>query len=224
MKIVLRSLILIMITTLAAHQLQGQDSATVRPKTVGQLKKCLSDPSCPDVRNAAYDLAKREEFAFLLRQYKVASRVTRSYIVEGIYGSNRGRDSAAVVEFMSDLGFRKGRANQFDETIWYALQFLAERCDERALALLKAGGGTVGESYRYEVACVDWAKTLKAFGDCTYFKAKRTLLTSLDSSCLDVMAAAGASLHLLYPGRCMQVRTMSQATNCYNKLWDQETK
>jgi hypothetical protein len=173
---------------------------------------------------AAHDLADRERFPFLLKAYRDADKVTRAYIVEGIYGSRRGRNNGAVVGLMSGIAFGSNSKNRFDDTTWCALQFLAERCDEQALQRLNAGGGTATRSYNYEVSCSFWATTLKTFGKCRYFRARETLLNSLDSSCLDVMKSAGDSLGELYPGQCTKVKTFRQAADCYTKLWAKETR
>jgi hypothetical protein len=203
----------------------GQDSQTnSKPKSTADLEICLSEPSCADARIAAHDLASKERFPFLLRRYKSADEATRAYIVEGIYGSDRGRNNDAVVEFMSGIAFYTTPQNQFDQTTWYALQFLAERCDERALERLNAGGNTPQKAYRYEVSCAFWALTLKTFGKCRYVRARETLLNSNNSSCLDIMNAAGDSLHALYPGQCMDVKTFDQASSCYTKLWSDDKK
>ena len=203
----------------------GQDSQTnSKAKSTADLEKCLSESSCADVRIAAHELASRERFPFLLRRYKGADEATRAYIVEGIYGSDRGRNDNAVVGFMSSVAFHTTPQNQFDQTTWYALQFLAERCDERALERLNAGGNTPQKAYRYEVSCAFWALSLKTFGKCRYVRARETLLNSLNSSCLDIMNAAGDSLHALYPGQCMDVKTFDQATSCYTKIWAEEKK
>jgi len=203
----------------------GQDSQTKsKPKSTADLERCLSEPSCADARTAAHDLASRERFPFLLKRYRGADEATRAYIVEGIYGSDRGRNNDAVVEFMSGIAFHNTPQNRFDQTTWYALQFLAERCDERALERLNAGGGTAKQPHSYEVSCNFWAITLGTFGKCRYFHARETLLNSLNSSCLDIMNAAGDSLHALYPGQCTNVKTFNHATSCYTKLWAEEKK
>jgi hypothetical protein len=195
-----------------------------KPTGVGELKSCLLQRSCTYQRKAALDLATLDQFQFLLKRYNDADEVTRGFIVEGIYGSTRGRNNDSVVKFMSSIAFHTDAKSQFSDTVWFALQFLAERCDERALNALNKGGGTPEQSYHYEVQCVDWATTLNVFGKCRYFKARKTLLNSLNSSCLDVMNSAQKSLHVLYPGQCMNLKTFDQATGCYEKLWARDQK
>jgi len=195
-----------------------------KPTTTKELKTCLLQSSCNYQREAALDLATLDQFQFLLKRYKDADEVTRGVIVEGIYGSTRGRNNESVIKFMSGIAFHTDAKTQFSDTVWFALQFLAERCDERALNALNKGGGGPEQSYRYEVQCVDWATTLNAFGKCRYFKARKTLLNSLNSSCLDVMNSAENSLHVLYPGQCMNLKAFDEAAGCYQKLWARHQK
>jgi hypothetical protein len=201
----------------------GQESQTdSKANGAVGLEKCLLRPSCTERRKAALDLATLDRFQFLLNRYNDADEALREFIVEGIYGSTHGRANEAVIKFMSGIAFHTDAKGQFSDTTWFALQFLAERCDERALDTLNKGRGAPEQSYRYEVQCVDWASTLKAFGKCRYFKARKTLLNSLNSSCLDVLNSAGDSLGVLYPGQCTNVKAFSQATSCYTKLWADE--
>lgn len=221
-----RRLTALLVVTLAfVSRSPGQESQTdSKPRSTAGLEKCLLQPSCAEQREAALDLATLDQFQFLIKRYNDADEAMREFIVEGIYGSKHGRNNKSVIKFMSGIAFHTGAKSQFSDTTWFALQFLAERCDERALDVLNKGGGKPDQSYRYEVQCVDWAATLKAFGKCRYFHARETLLNSLNSSCLDVMNAAGDSLGVLYPGQCTNVKTFSQATSCYTKLWADEKK
>jgi len=219
------------IVFLVAFSLSGMSCASsqesqpkAKPTSKQELKTCLLQRSCTYQRKAALDLATLDEFQFLVNRYDDADEVTRSYIVEGIYGSTHGRQNESVIKFMSGIAFHADAKSQFSDTVWFALQFLAERCDERALNALNIGGGAIQQSYRYEVQCVDWATTLSAFGKCRYFKARKTLLNSLNSSCLDVMNSARDSLDVLYPGQCTNVKTFDQATRCYEKVWARDQK
>jgi hypothetical protein len=181
----------------------------------------VKDARCPDVLGAAYKLAKRQEFGFLLSQYPVAGQNTREWIVQAIYASDLGRKNQKVVRFMTDIGFSGPSSDKLSDTRWYALQFLADTCNESALSEMSAHGGDVQAPYQFQVACSDWARSLRAFGLCRYVAAREVLLDSLNSSCLDVLQAAGTSLQTLYPdAACSKKKTFAEIKGCYYQSWN----
>ncbi len=208
---------LILLTAIAFAQVAGTTSLST-----AELRKCLIQRSCQTARDAAYQLARRQDFEFLLRAYKTAEATKKAYIVEAIYGADLGHENLAVVSFMRRVAFDAGSKERLSDTTWYALQFLAEKCNEQALALLRSHGGNADKGYDYHVACSDWAESLKVLGKCRYAAGREVLVNSLNSSCLDVMQAAGDSLDTLYPGQCKNVKTFPEAKRCYSDLWGHE--
>jgi hypothetical protein len=197
----------------ALSQQAGQRSAA-------DLRTCIKDPTCSSVLDDAYKLARSQEFDFLLRQYSVAGTNTQQLLVQAIYASKLGRNNPKVVRFMRDLAFSQSSIDQLSDTRWYALQFLADICDQKALKELTAEGGDAQTPYQFQVSCGDWARTLRTFGVCKYTAGREVLVDSLNSSCLDVLNAAAASLQRLYPETCQKLKTSREITECYRRSWN----
>lgn len=195
-------------------------SQTTAQRSAADLKKCVKDATCSSVLDAAYKLAKRQEFDFLLRQYPVAGNNTQQLLVQAIYASKLGRNNPKVIRFMRDVAFSQTLDSQFSDTRWYALQFLADKCDQKALMELNTHGGGEQTPYQFQVSCGDWARTLRTFGMCKYTASREVLVNSLNSSCLDVLNAAAASLQGLYPETCQKLKTSREVTDCYRRSWN----
>jgi hypothetical protein len=185
------------------------------------LKKCVKDSACSTVLDAAYTLARRQEFDFLLRQYSVAENNTQQLLVQAIYASKLGRNNSKVDRFMREVAFSQTPKDRTSDTTWYALQFLADECDQKALVELDTFGGDAQTPYKFQVSCGDWAQTLRTFGACKYTASREVLVNSLNSSCLDVLNAATASLQRLYPGACPKVKTSREVADCYRRSWNE---
>lgn len=179
------------------------------------FRRCLSELKCADVRNAAYQNARAGEFPLLVRRYRVATRSDRDLIVQAIYWAGTGRGDRQVIEIMRRRAFGTKMLKDRSETRWYALQFLAEACDPDALAALSAGGGVAKDPFQYKVACNDWAQSLNSFGSCKYDRATQVLVSSLNSSCLDVEEAAASSLLKLHPDVCLNRSSFEDLEECY---------
>ncbi len=189
-------------------------------RNAADLKKCVKDATCSSVLDAAYKLARRQEFDFLLRQYPVAGNNTQQLLVQAIYASELGRNNPKVVRFMRDVAFSQTPNDQSSDTRWYALQFLADICDQKALMELNTHGGDAQIPYQFQVSCGDWARTLRTFGMCKYTPSREVLVNSLNSFCLDVLNAAAASLQRLYPETCQKLKTSREITDCYRRSWN----
>jgi hypothetical protein len=182
-------------------------SKPTEQRSAADLKKCVKDATCSSVLDAAYRLARRQEFDFLIRQYPLAGNNTPQLLVQAIYTSKLGRNNSKVVRFMRTIAFPLTSNDQLSDTRWYALQFLAEICDQKALKELNKNGGDAQSPYQFQVSCGEWARTLRTFGMCKYTASREVLVDSLNSSCLDVLNEATASLKRLYPETCQQSKT-----------------
>jgi hypothetical protein len=202
-----------MATILALSQPTAQGSTA-------NLRKCVKDATCPTMLDAAYKLARRQEFDFLLHQYPVARNNTQQLLVQAIYASELGRNNPKVVRLMRNVAFSHQSNDQLSDTRWYALQFLADKCDQSALIELNAHGGDAQNPYQFRVSCSDWARSLRAFGMCRYTESREVLVNSLNSSCLDVLNAAAGSLQRLYPEMCQKLKTSREITDCYHRSWN----
>jgi hypothetical protein len=185
------------------------------PSDSEKWKTCVMKVGCSEIRIDIYNLAQHQDFQFLIGRYSKASSEVKEYIVQSVYGSHKGIDNRAVIDFMSRLAFTPGAFDRFSEERWYALQFLAERCNPRALRLLEAGAGNAKKPYAYQVTCNEWANSLSAFGSCRYTNAKESLVSSLGSSCLDVSIAAEKSLEKLYPKKCTDIKDTLKVVSCF---------
>ncbi len=195
-------------------------SQATEQRSAADLKKCVKNATCSSVLDAAYKLARRQEFDFLLRQYPVAGNSTQQLLVQAIYESKLGRNNLKVVELMREVAFSQTSVEQFSDTRWYALQFLADMCNQKALMELSTHGGDAQTPYQFQVSCGDWARTLSAFGKCKYAASREVLVNSLNSSCLDVLNAAAASLQQLYPETCQKLKTSQKIIDCYHRSWN----
>ena len=188
-------------------------------RSAADLEKCVKDETCSSVLDAAYKLARLHKFDFLLRQYPTAGSNTKQLLVQAIYASQFGRNNPKVVRLMRDVAFSQTSHEDFSDTRWYALQFLADICDQKALMELSMYGGDAQTPYQFQVSCGDWAHTLRTFGMCKYTASREVLVNSLNSSCLDILNAAAASLQQLYPETCQKLKTSGEVKDCYRRAW-----
>ena len=192
--------------------------STANNQSRSELRRCLQSLSCSSDLDSAYQLARVGDFTYLLKVYASSSLMRRGTIIQGIYASDSGRANPQVSSVMKKIAFGQNAADSLSDTRWYALQFLAETCDERALAILNRHGGSPDASYSFQVSCGDWAKSLHAFGVCKYKQSRKVLINSLNSSCLDVLQSAGDSLGILFPGSCSVAKTPQEAAACYSAV------
>lgn len=128
--------------------------------------------------------------------------------------------SASVIAVMRQAAFTDLKPGMTDEdNHYFALQYLADRCDPDALRELNRP-----ENFKdsYPVGCISWQYTLADFGKCAYHPAIALLAVSLDSACVNNIVAAEDSLrHLLPKSSCWKLGGLSgnfQAeTACYLK-------
>lgn len=179
-----------------------------------RLENCVIRENCEDTQLALKQLAEKKDFSFLIRTYRSAKPGTREYILGAIYISGQGRNDGRLVQLMTTVAFGSSRLPQFSASRWYALEFLAEKCDPRALDELMAGGATKNAISEYQVDCGEWAKTLDLFGQCHSYSAKQVLLDSINTSCLDVGNSALHSIAELYPKSCTTAHTYREALAC----------
>jgi hypothetical protein len=155
--------------------------------TTDALLACAGDAHCRAAPwDLARELARRQTPAQLLPRLKGAPPAKSRVIVFALYQFDR--DDAAAAEMRRQL------KNKDDEVRYYALHFLARRCDAEALEALSA------KPYKPRAACTQWADTILQFGQCKYRRATPLLLESLDHVCGNVTFSADMSLRSLYPG------------------------
>jgi hypothetical protein len=183
--------------------------------SVYDAKRCLAEAKCADTQEAAYSLAVNHQLDLLIKLASSAEPLRRPDIVAGIYESNKGRQNKSVIAFISGFSKSVSDSDRFDATTWYALQFLAERCNPHALRTLTDAGATgeQGPLMKFEISSEAWASSLHSFGACHYYASSDVLVHALDAANLDAGDAALKSLQRLYPNVCNVDLTM----NCFEK-------
>jgi hypothetical protein len=190
---------------------QSDDQATreLQHMSSSNILNCASQgdtTSCNyNAWQLGYELGRRGNIRFLTRSYRRANEGQREVI---IIAMTRIKRNPEVTAFMHQVSFKQHWPDKLDtEPRWYALQYLAESCDEEALRRLN-GGHNFGESY--PVACMYWTDTIRTFGKCKYRPAIPHLIQSINTvACLNISDSAVKSLHDLFPGKCENLHSVS---------------
>ena len=163
------------------------------------------------------ELGRRGNVKFLTRSYRQADAGQREVIILAMM---RIKHNPEVTAFMRRVSFKQFWPDKLDtEPRWYALQYLAEACDDEGLQRLNGEHNFRGS---YPVACMDWVRTIRAFGKCKYRPAVAHLIRSTNSvACLGISDAAIESLQELFPGKCSGARSYNQAHDCFQKAASQ---
>jgi len=98
---------------------------------------------------------------------------------------------------------------------WYPLQYLAQTCDQRALARLSRQEN-IKESY--PIGCMWWQDTVKAFGDCNYRPATPYLIEALSTACINIDDNAAEALKRFFPGVCEEKKWPEAMQECYREV------
>ncbi len=162
-----------------------------------------------------YELGRRGNVKFLVHSYRGADAGQREVI---ILAMTRIKHNPEVTAFMRRVSFEQYWPDKLDtEPRWYALQYLAESCDEQALRRLN---GEHNFRNSYPVACMYWTDTIRTFGRCKYRPAIPHLIQSINTvACLNIPDSAIKSLHDLLPGKCENVEslTLDQVHDCFHR-------
>jgi hypothetical protein len=187
-------LLLLLVTWGAAAQRRGgSKSANLRQKTRSELVECFSAADNCGAQNPweiADALGKPKNESFLLSAFPRRKNADqRLGIIHSLYRIN----DPEVAAF-----FKKLVRERFDdgEELYYPLNYLAKRCDPEALREL-SGNGRV--AYKGYPGCLQWATTVKLFGQCNYRPAIPFLIGSINAACMNIGIAAVESLEKMYP-------------------------
>jgi hypothetical protein len=168
-----------------------------------EILRCAVSPQCEyDPFELADALQKKSNVKQLIAMYPHEADQAQQIIVIAL----ARKKSAAVIALMRQAAFTGVKPGMTDEgNHYFALQYLADRCDADALRELNRPAN-FGDSY--PVGCMWWQDTLKDFGKCNYRPATAHLARSLDSACLNNTQAAEESLRRLLP-----------KSKCWKKAW-----
>jgi hypothetical protein len=191
----------------------------MKPLTRQQLINCLKvkPTGCPledryrDPIWIAAELGRRKHPELLIAAYGKADKVQRQYLAEALWHIHDPR----VVDFMRTIAFDNLPEGQDTEEVFFPLDYLAQRCDQRALARLNR---RVNFDESFPVGCMLWAPTLEAFGRCNYRAAAPNLVLALNAACVNIIDASEKDLQKFFPGSCQQTKSFEEEQRCYKKL------
>lgn len=188
-----------------------------------QVLRCSVSPDCGyDFFDLADALKKKFSAKQLIALYPHEADQTQEIIVFAL-ANNKSGPVAVLMRQAAFTGLRPGLTDE--DNHYFALQYLADRCDLNALRELNRPAN-FGDSY--PVGCMFWQDTLKDFGKCNYRPAIPHLARSLNSACLNNTEAAEDSLRRLMPkSTCWKKAGLNgdfqEETACYLKQAESST-
>ena len=199
--------------------------ARMQPLSRQQLIACLKEKptGCPledpyrDPLWIAAELGRRKHPDLLIAAYPRADKTQRQYLAEALWHI----DDPRVATLMRSIAFENLPPGQDNEDVFFPLDYLAERCDQRALARLNRH---VNFDESYPVGCMLWAPAVESFARCNYRAAAPNLVRSLNSACVNIIDAAQGGLHKFFPHACKQAHSIDEQQQCYTKLLEDDPK
>jgi len=191
--------------------------AEIQPLTDEQLIECLNleSKSCPlDYRDFGMieaELGDRKHPDVILAAYEKADEDLSYELVKVLYQI----DDPRVLAFMQSIAFQDLGSGMDDSDTFFPLDYLADHCDERALARLNRHANF--KRY-YPMNCIYWSGTLRSFGKCNYRPAAPNLVRSLNAVCLNITGEAEQALRKFFPGACLDQKSIEEEQRCYKKL------
>jgi len=201
----------------SSHSAYDELKAKLEPLTDEQLIDCLKPESktCPlDDRDSLLiegELAERKNPDLLLAAYEKADEDARYELVKVLYQI----DDPKVLAFMRSIAYEHLGRGMDDSGSFFPLDYLADHCDERALARLNRH---VNFRHNAPMGCLYWAGTIKSFGRCNYRAAVPNLIRSLDAVCLNITGEAEQGLRKFFPGACQNMKSIPEEQQCYKKF------
>ena len=183
-----------LIAVRATAQLEAGAAKSLDQLSGREILRCAVSPDCKyDIFDLANALQKRFTVKQLIAMYPHEEDQAQEIIVISL----RNDKSAAVVALMREAAFMRLKSGMTSEgNHYFALQYLADRCDPNALRELNRPANFKDS---YPVGCMFWQDTLRDFGKCGYRSSIPHLAVSLDSACVNNIQAAETSLRHLLP-------------------------
>lgn len=194
------------------------------PKSLSsqEILDCYKKSNVSDCKVSEFDaaevLAKRARVQFLIQYYEKGDSSQRRVLAMALSKIN----TPEVFTFVRKIAFENLTNAPDGDPRWYLLEYLAERCDERALARFNRD-----QNWKdgYPIGCMWWTSTVRQFGKCQYRAAIPHLIEYTNTvACLNISDAALDSLSKLYPGRCRSTKTLNEGHDCYQLLYDAEKR
>lgn len=198
---------------------RAEETTKLRSMSSAEILRLATHVGSPDAKfnewDLGYELGRRGNVSFLTQFFRHANSGQREVI---IIAMSRIKHNPEVVAFMRTVAFDNLRPNEADsEPRWYALQYLADLCDEPALHRLN---GEQNFREGYPIGCMWWTSTIRTFGKCKYRPAIHHLIDSTNTmACLNISEAAIESLHELFPGKCMSKSdSLNKMHDCFLRV------
>jgi len=217
-----------LLATQCLAQGPGEERSKVKLLTDQQLIDCLKGPkSCAldtryyEVNNIKWELADRKHPDLIIAAYNKADDIDRYLLVKTLWYI----DNPLVEGFMRSIAFSHLGEGADDSPSFFALDYLAQYCDLRALARLNRDVNFktyMGCTVRTDDLASVWADTLEAFGRCNYVPAAQNLVRSLNPSCLN--GPAEKDLRQIFPGYCSNPSSTKDEQLCYERLFQPDAK
>jgi hypothetical protein len=193
--------------------------AKIRHLSDQQLINCLSEKhaSCPledsyrDSGLISAELGDRKHSDELIAAYESGDQLQRYYIVQSLWQIHNRK----VLAFMRSIAFENLPPGQDRDEVFFPLDYLAQHCDQRALARLSR---KVNFDKSFPVGCILWAPTVEAFARCNYRPSSPSLVLALNAACLNITDAAMKGLSKFFPNACEQASSIDELEHCYTKL------
>jgi hypothetical protein len=169
----------------AASQTRSQQIKTMSSR---ELLTCLEvNPNCGvESYDALDELTRRRQVSFLIRAFRNSKDGHQQELLVAALSHIR---DPRVSRFMREIA-----SEWMDEQDWLAWQYLAERGDRKALAMLNQNCG------KYGISSDAWSDTLVLFGKYRFRPAIPCLISWVNAMNLTPADAAYKSLRILFPG------------------------
>jgi hypothetical protein len=212
--------------SLSAQQIQATnanaDYPEARSLSSRKILDCFKKSNVSNCRISEFDaaevLAKRGRTQFLIAAYEKGDVSQRGILAIALSKIKKPE----VLAFVQKIAFENLTNAPDGEPRWYLLEYLAERCDQEALARLNREQNWKDS---YPIGCMWWTGTVRQFGKCQYRAAIPHLIQYTNTvACLNISDAAVKSLSDLFPGKCKHSKTYNECHDCYQRLYEAEKR
>jgi hypothetical protein len=179
---------------------QGESDNAAFQHRIDQLS-CHSSLNETQKAGIRDELSHREMEHLLIAAYPDADECQKSWIVEALY-LTRPRQRI-VGDFMRSLV-----SARTDKETWFALEYLAQAGDRKALEQLKQN------CYQYQIPSFAWGETLVLFGKYRYHPAGACLIRALGSAAGN---QARQALQMWFPGSLPRFASTEEEQEYFQK-------
>ncbi len=174
----------------------SSSGSSISKMSLADLLECSK---CPDTTKCQYgeweladELARRNNSSALAATYENGNAAQQAVILKAMYKMK----GDAVLAFMRRVAYGAPKDAVADDPLWFALQYLAKRCEGEALDRLL---GKQNFSDSYPIGCILWQDTIRQFGTCHYQPALPIIekVAKTDYACVNINDAAEYSLRKL---------------------------